>query len=79
MKPTPNQVLDELMALQALSDRLPNARRNIALMYDALKNRFSVDDVYNQYDTEDPSMQYALDAAMWLAGDAITKPSEGWQ
>jgi hypothetical protein len=78
MKPTEAEIQAELSNLRALAVALPAARRNISVMIEGLESRMTVDQVYDEWDTEDTEFQYALDAANWLAGETKDKPSEGW-
>lgn len=77
-KRTDKEVEAEIAALVDLHGGLPFARTNLQACIEALQDRMSVDQVYDQYDTEDTGFPYALDAAEWLAGATDTKPSEGW-
>lgn len=79
MTPTADQVKAEIAALQELAKRLPNARRNLNIVIDALESEFTMNQVYDRYDTEDTEFQYALDAALWLCGESKDKPSQGWE
>jgi hypothetical protein len=75
---TTEEISKEIAMLNELVERLPTARRNLRIVIQTLVEGASVDDVYNQYDTEDNEFQYALDAAQWASGDQDTPPSQGW-
>lgn len=78
MLPTLEEITAEISALEALSMRLPVARRNLAVVIATLTAQMTTDEVYDQFDTESNEFSYAFDAAMWMSGEG-DKPSEGWE
>lgn len=78
MKRTDAEIETELSNLRALAVALPVARHNLCVTIETLESRMTINQVYDEWDTEDNEFNYALDAARWYEGDTDDKPSEGW-